>query len=363
MSFNSLCKEKLSKLLFLEINYKEFLKELGVDYREYDIEELYIPINPKHISEDISNNYKLNNIPIYYFVEGMFFALGADKNLKFNKAYKQILPLIKDSIPCIKKVIADRIKEDKLVDSIIFLKGLSEVSKEKDVYNKLLLVCEALREKNNEFNEIQLDISEEAKHLFQQEAFPYLFAALAYNNMEKYQKAFVELNEYLARNGEKSEFIEALYDEIKDSMDYENGKEALLEEPNKALERLLPLADKFEDNSIVRYYIGTAYRRLDNYEKAIYYLNESFALDQNMVETVNELGLNYALLHDYDTAIKYFKKAFEATKDVEICTNLIMCYINLGDKDNAKKHLELAKAIKKDDEIVFELERYINNLK
>lgn len=41
--------------------------------------------------------------------------------------------------------------------------------------------------------------------------------------------------------------------------------------------------------------------------------------------------MNYVCFGEYEEVIKYFKKVFEVFKEVEICINIIMCYINLGD--------------------------------
>ena len=75
---------------------------------------------------------------------------------------------------------------------------------------------------------------------------------------------------------------------------------------------------------------------------------------------VVELGLNYACLGEYEEALIYFKKSFEASRDVEICTNIIMCYINLKDMKNAKLHLAIAKELNSEDEIVKEIENLIS---
>lgn len=362
MNFNAVCKEKLSRLLFLEIDANKFLKTLGEDPKKYDINELYIPINPSNISHDIENGYKLESLPIYYLIEGMFLALGGDENLKFNKEYKKILPLIKDSIPCVKKLVAEKINEDKLTESLMLLKGLSEIIKDEEVYSKLFLISEAIREKNKSYNEFQLNLSDKCKKELPNSTIPYLYSALAYNDMDEYSKAYLEINEYILKGGEKTEEVEILYNEIRDSLDYEKGKEEMLNEPEVALKRLIPLADKFKDNAIIRYYIAKCYRILENYEKAIYYLNESLAIDDSIVETINELGINYACLGDYENAIKYFRKAFETTRDIEICTNIILSYINLNKIDDAKKHLEIAKAINNEDDIVKDIERFMSNL-
>ena len=362
MEFDVLCKEKLSKLLFLEIDGDKFIKMLGGDSKALNINELYIPINPKYISKDVESGISLDKLPINYLVEGMFFALGADENLKFNNAYKKVIPLIKDAILCIKSIISDKIKEESLIDALILLKGVSEVVKEEEIYSKLLLLCESIREKNKNYNELQLNLCEKYKIALPKSVMPYLYEALAYNDLGNYDKAYLEINEYLSKGGEKTDEIRVLYDEIKDSLDYEKGKDELLEEPEVALKRLLPLSDKFPENAIIKYYIATAYRRLENFEKAIYYLNESIALDNNMVEPINELGINYAYLGDYENALICFRKTFEATRDIEICTNIIMCYLNLNNLEEAKKHLTIAKAINKDDEVLSDIERYIENL-
>ena len=362
MNFNQFSKDKLSVLLFVELNPDGFLKALGAHNKELNLKELYVPIDPKYLNQDVKKGYKLDKLPINYFVEGMFFALGGDKNLRFNNDYKKILPLIHDAEFCVKSIIAEKTKAGELEEALMLLLGLCEYKEDKDIFEKTLLVCEALRENNKEYNGLQLEIADKAKELWSLEAFPHLYASLAYKDKEDLSKALIDINEYVAKGGEKTSEIAALNEEIEDALKYEEGKEALVEEPTVALTKLLPLADKFEEDAIIRFYIGTCYRRLGNFEKAIYYLNESMALDNNIVEVVNELGINYASLGDYDNAIKYFRKAFEATKDIEICTNLIMSYVHNNDIENAKKHLALAEAINKDDEIVKEIKKYFKDL-
>ena len=98
-----------------------------------------------------------------------------------------------------------------------------------------------------------------------------------------------------------------------------------------------------------------------NHEKAIYYLNEALNIDSSIVEVVNEMGINYASLGNYERAIAYLRKAFQATKSVEVCTNLILGYLNSGNLKDAKVHLEIAKKLDPEDQVVVELEGIINN--
>lgn len=363
MSFNTFAKEKLSQLLFLEVDGKGLIESLGKNPGNMNIKELYVPVDPRHLSKDIKNGYKLESLPINYLVEGMFFALGGDKEFRFNEDYKKLIPLIDEAIPCVKTIIAEKVKDENMVEAFMLLKGLNEVCDDTDVYENLLLICESLRERNKSYNETQLEICDKCKANRSDLALPYLYSAIAYNDMAQYDKAYVDINEYLNKGGERNEIVEVLYNEIKDSANYEEGKEELIEEPEEALTRLIPLADKFEDNALLRYYIATAYRRLGNFEKAIYYLNECLAIDSSIVEAVNEMGINYASLGIYDEAVKYLRKAFETTRDIEVCTNLIVSYLNAGMIEDAKQHLDIAKAINKDDEIVKEIETFMKNNK
>ena len=362
MDFNEYSKEKLAKLLFMEINAEGFLKAIGAEKSNVEIEELYIPVDPVHLNQDVKSGLKLDKLPINYFIEGMFFALGGDKNLKFNSDYKKIIPLIKDSEKIVKSLIADKSKNNELPDALVLLLGMCEYKADKEIFEKTLLVCEALREVNSKYNDTQVIIADKAKELFETESFPYLYSAIAQKDKENLSKAVVDINEYIRLGGEKNSEIEVLFEEISDASAYEEGKEALIEDPTMALTKFLPLADKFTEDAILRFYIGTCYRRLGNFEKAIYYLQESQAMDSNIVEVVNELGINFASLGSYDNAINCFRKAFEGTKDVEICTNLIMCYVHNNDLENAKKHLKLAEAINKDDEIVKEIKAAFKDL-
>lgn len=347
-------------MLFLEIDKINFLKSINANgYYDFKNNDLYIPISIDYISSNIKDEYKLKNLPIYYLIEGMFFALGADKDFKFNEDYKFLLNNIKDSIACVKKIISDKVKENNLEDAFILTRGLSQIIKEKDVHQKLLSLGEAIRSLDNNFIDVQQEEIKVAIDLFENESFPYLYLAILSEAIGENAKAFWSINEYINNGGEKNEFIDEFYCNLQDQINYEKGKELLIKSPEEALKKLLPLIEREQDNALLYYHIGVAYRKLGNHEKAIYYLNESLNLDSAYVETVNEIGINYACVGYYEEAIKYFRKAFEVTKDIEICTNLIMCYINVNDVQNAKLHVKIAEGINKDDEVLMQLKRIL----
>ena len=68
---------------------------------------------------------------------------------------------------------------------------------------------------------------------------------------------------------------------------------------------------------------------MENYEKAIYYLNEALNIESNMPQVINELANNYASLGNYEKTIELLRKAFEATKSVDIITNSIILFASI----------------------------------
>lgn len=351
MNIDILFKEKLAELLFLEINKSIYTESFQINIKE----SIYLPVRSGDIIERTKLNKDPKHIPVSFFIQGMFFVLGCDNGFTYADKYQEILiENIEFATKVIKSVLYNCIRDGKLIEGYIMLKGLTSIEGTKDNYNHLLMVGEQLRLKDKDFAVEQLNMIVEAKQLDYAE--PFLYEAIVLNGNEKYKEALDSLETYLNKGGEPSEEVLSLKNNIKTILDYETGKELIYEDPTKALKLLLPLLDSFEDNVLLYYYIAVAYRVLGNYEKAIYYLNEALVLDSSLVELVNELGLSYASLGSYELAISYFRKAFEVTRSVEICTNLIMCYINIGDNEQAKLHLNLAKKLDSKDEIVIKLQ-------
>ncbi len=360
-NYKTMYKDKLSKLLFLEMNKEGFKRSLNIpEYVNFKNDDLYLPISSDYVVSNVNDEVKLSNLPIYYFVEGIFITFGADKNVKYNDDYGTILSYIPDAEECVKSLIADRIKKDRLEDAYLLIKGLYRYTREEEILTKLLAIGETIREKDSGFSEILLEDIEEFKEKFEKSPEPHLYNALILKDDGDYKGAEVEINEYINKGGKKTDEIDKIIGDITNISHFEKAVEYLKDEPKKAIELLLPLSEEFNENPLVYYYLGVGYRRIENYNKAIHYLNKSLTIESGSLETVNELGMNYACIGEYEEAIKYFRKAFEASKEVEICTNIVMCYINLGDKEQAKIHLELAKKIAPEDDIVIEIDQMLN---
>lgn len=360
-NYKTMYKDKLSKILFLEMKKDGFKKSINIPENvKLKNDDLYMPISAEYVAANANNEIKLSNLPIYYFIEGMFITFGADKNIKYNEDYGIILSYIPDSEECVKSLIADRIKKNRLEDAYILLKGLYRYTNEEEILTKLLAVGETIREKDSSFVEILLEDIDECKEKFEKSPEPYLYNALILKDKGDYKGAEAEINEYINKGGKKTPQIEQVGTDIINISHFEKAIDYLKDEPKKSIELLLPLCEEFKENPLVYYYLGVGYRKIENYKTAIHYLEESLSLESGSLETVNELGMNYAYIGDYERAIKYFRKAFEASKEVEICTNIVMCYINLGDKEQAKLNLDIAKKLAPDDEIVIEIDQMLN---
>ena len=362
-NYKTMYKDKLSKLLFLEMKKDGFKKSINIpESVKFENDDLYIPISAEYVADNANNQITLNNLPIYYFVEGIFIAFGADKNIKYNDDYGIILAYIPDSEECVKSLIADRIKKNRLEDAYILLKGLYRYTKEEEILTKLLAVGETIREQDSSFVELLLEDIEECKEKFQKSPEPYLYNALILKDNGDYKGAEVEINEYINKGGKKTPEIEQIGTDIGNISSFEKAIDYLKDEPKKSIELLLPLCEEFKENPLVYYYLGVGYRKIENYKTAIHYLEKSILLESGSLEAVNELGMNYASIGEYEEALKYFRKAFEASKEVDICTNIVMCYINLGDKEQAKLNLDIAKKLAPDDEIVIEIDQMLNRI-
>ncbi len=362
-NYKTMYKDKLSELLFLEINKEGFKKSLSIpDYVEFKNNDLYLPISSEYVVANAEDQMKLSNLPIYYFVEGIFIVFGADKNIRYNEDYGTVLSYVTDCEECVKSLIADRIKKDRLEDAYILLKGLYVYTREEEILTKLLAVGETIREKDSGFGEILLEDIDECKEKFEKSPEPYLYNALILKDKGDYKGSEVEINEYINKGGKKTAEIEQIISDISNVSHFEKAVEYVKDEPKKAIELLLPLTEEFKENPLTYYYLGVSYRRTENYHKAIHYLSKSLSLESGSLEVVNELGMSYACIGEYEEAIKYFKKAFDASKEVEICTNIVMCYINLGDTEQAKLHLDIAKKLAPEDEIVIEIDQMLNRV-
>lgn len=353
MSIEVKFKEKLAKVLFITLKKdrvnKIFHKEITG--------ELYIPIRSVFLAND-EKLIETGEIPLSAFIEGMFYVIGADSSFKYNESYKVLIKDNMDGIKFIKGRIFSLIDAKQYEEAYILLKGLFTIENNQDILSKMILILNTLRSMDEDYEEelrSVLDIGCKMENF----PFAYIYKALIDYEKKDYEEAFFSINTYFQKGGEKSKEALELLDSIKLGRDYKAGVDLIDEEPKESLKLLLPLLKILEDDASLLYYIGIAYRNINMSEKAIYYQTEALRLDNNMIQSINELGVNYAAMRDYPDAIKYLRRAFEMTKSIEICTNLIMCYLNNNEIENAKLHIAIAEKIDKNDEVLIQLNKLL----
>ena len=340
----------LSSLLFLSIN-KNILSKL-FNYRV--TEDIYLPMKVNEMVNEVKLENSLEEIPVKFFVEGMYYIIGCDEDFKYSDTYRTLLISNEWCTAIVKGIIASYIKESNYMDSYLLLRGLYIIEPQREYYEKLLWCLHSLYKNDKKHLEELRNIIEHGKSISNPSA--YFYEGLLLSEEASFIDARNSLNFYLSLGGESTEEVLNFINEIKTLSNLEEGKNNAKSNPRYALELLLPLLDEMEEDAYIYYYVAVAYRNIGIYQKAIYYLNEAIRLDSSIVDIYNELGLNYACLNDNETAILYFRKAFEVTRSVEICTNLIMCYLNKGDIKQAEAHLEIGKKIDEQDEILKNIE-------
>lgn len=359
----NLYKEKLANLLFIKLydkNIKELFHLESID--EKYIDDIYFPLLPSKFASEVVKDKEYSKISIGLFIDGMITAIASDPNFKYNEIYRSIIKINGDKyLKHIKKTIANLVKTNNYYDAFVMLKGLVEVENNIENYEKFILVGLELVNRSEEIKVEVIRIINEAiaKHNYYEGN---KILSHIYYNEKEYDKALISLSEFISKGGKLNDEDEILKQNLEVNKRYEKAKELIYEEPEEALEILLPLSTEYEDNPLIKLHIGVCYRLTSNNIFAINYLEEALKLDNSIVDIFNELGLNYAIIEDFTTSVMFFEKAFIATKSVEIGTNLILSYLNSGETEKAKNTLEEVKELDNDneDEILKDIEKLLN---
>ena len=82
---------------------------------------------------------------------------------------------------------------------------------------------------------------------------------------------------------------------------------------------------KLDPNNIeVLNNIGILYRDINQFENSLKYFNKAISLNDKVASTHNNLGTLYAIAKNLDNAEKYFKNS------IKLDSNFLDAYLNLG---------------------------------
>lgn len=353
--------DRLSKLIFIELKDLEVLKKINLSlYKMLQGKEILFPVDLKMVND--KDTPKRSDLTMDKFFIGMLLCIGGNKNFIYNSYYEEIILNFENSQEFYKGYIYSLIQRDELFEAYIMLNGLSTIYFDDEYKEKLIAVLLNLKDKNDFLkHEFKTQIDDAIKN-YRNFHKVYFYKSIMERDEGNYILALESIDTYIRKIKDKNIDIDDVKEYRKQLLsyrDYEDGKEKIYSDSKGALERLIPLLDVFKDDALLYYYIAIACRKLKMYEQAIYYLECSREIDTDIVEVVNELGLNYASLDMYEKAVEYFKKVFEVTNAVEVCTNIIMCYFKLNEIEKMNNYFDIARKLNKDDDILKELENFI----
>lgn len=347
--------EKLKKLLFLELNKQKAAEIFKLSDLATYSDDIFIPLNTEYLVKNIEDSDAVRNMPVEEFIKGMAYAIGADPDFKYAEIYKKILNNNEPYEKLLKQFAAKLFKDGRKIDSYIILKCINLVYHDKETEDTMLNLSEDIAISNADFIENALEnarVSAEAGNIN-----GYLIMGSIYRMKNEPEKVINNLREYLARGGEETSDITSELKSLERNLKIEEAYEMVHDNPQGALEMLLSYYNEEKNNPKLLLNIAVCYRILKNYEKAINYLEEAMAIDSEYLDVINELGLNHAMINNFDTAEKYFKPVYDATKELAPLSNLIICYFNLGRNDEAMNLLNKAKTIDSNDEIISIIEK------
>lgn len=351
--------DRLSKLIFIELKDLGVLKQLSFSlYKILKGREVLFPVDLKMVADE--KNPKRSELTMDKCFIGMLLCIGGNKDFIYNEVYEEIILSFEKSQEFYKGYIYSLIQKEELFEAYILLKGLCSIYVGNEYKEKLISVLYALKDKSDFLkDECKKEIEDGIKN-YKSLNKAYLYKSLYERDEGNYIVAIYNIDEYIKNEKDyNKEEIDTYRNQILSYKDYEDGKEKVYTSPKEALEKLIPLIDVFKGDAILYYHIAVACRKLSMNEQALYYLERSREIDTDIVEVVNEIGLNYSVLGDYNKAVKFFEKVFEVTNSIEVCTNLIMCYFKLNKENEMNRYLKIAKSINKDDEILKEIEKFI----
>lgn len=348
-------KDRLSRLLFLEFDRNKAAEIFHAASLTKVPGELYVPINPDFLVRQINNDKVPEDLPISDFITGMAYAVALDPQFTYVPEYLTMLKGFSDTEAILKKKAGGFLAENKKVEAYILSRGLYEVTGDEETENVVLSLVEELALRDPAWMEEAMNFTDQAMANRNPNAF--LIRGSLERARGKDAAALSALKEYLSLGGKVTDELSFVMEELERNSRAEEAYALLYEEPKKALASLLELLPREHDNVRLIYSIAVAYRLLGNYEKAILYLEDAEGVDGGYLDVQNEMGLNYALLDDYQTATGYFRAVYEATGDLAPLTNLIISLLNLGEREEAQRLYGEALKMDSQDDILEEIGR------
>lgn len=359
------------------ISFIELKDNADIIIKDYKLNPLVpLPLIVDELINEIKGNRAQNELKISSIINGIIYSIGADVNFKYNEEYKKILYAFdKDIENYILHKSLKLIEETKIDQGMIYLRTLVNLNRN----NKLGLFNYGLsleRKANIDFDNNNIKkgwvFLNEATKVFEEtldldETFSPTYYKLGYHymNTSQYIKAKLIWEKFIKLSDDENlkEEIKDNLISIEDNVLYEEGyNEVLSGNPSKGLEKLLPLKEKYEDWWNLLFMIGLSYRMQGMYNEAKIEFENILKINQNQVDTLNELGLCLVNLGVFEEAIKNFTLALELREDYEILCNRGMTYLQIGKISEASIDINKAYELNPEDEITIACKKELDTV-
>lgn len=368
--FNEYFDKKKDDIFFVTLKKGATVK--FKDYEYVTFKEMPVPVRAGKLVEDIKRESEVDKVgvSISNIIDGIIYVLGTDKDFGYLDDYKEMLEVLHFDLPPYIILCINKFDDNNVDDAVIYgsaLINFNEDDKNCFIYASVL----EKRATEQKLIEIENQYFLEEAHAFYEKALDYNDKfALSYYKLgyyyklqQKYIKAelYWKKHQELDKDAVRVEEIRNELEQLEPYVDYENGYNLVIkEQPNEALDLLLPLVNEFSGWWNLLFFIGLAYRSLGEHEIAEKYFENVLKIEEYQKDTINELGLCKICRGKYTEASELFTTLLNIEPgNCEVFCNRAVAHLYNDEIERAKEDITTALKINPNDEVALSIKAEI----
>ena len=363
-------RKRVDDVVFIELKKEDALQVNGFSFDT----ETPLPILLKDFVEKVKGKEE-KDIPITSIASGAVYILGIDPEFKYKDQYVAFLKAFHEKpLHYILGMGFTEIQNGNYLNGLICFRSALVLKPDSlDALYNMGRCCEDIADRNEgkkleqDFTVAAVEIFEKITELYPDSHLGFYHLGFHYANQKDYINA--EQAWRLARQtdideNKEMELLEKIV-ELRDKVVYEEGYQLILNgRSQEGLEKLLSIEEKYQDWWNLLFFIGLAYRNMEQYEEALHYYKKVPVHHPKHPETHNEIGLTYMMMGQISDAEEYFVEGVRINPEShEMLCNLGMIHMERGQLELAEKFLSQAYEIDPDDEITQTCLRHLRQLK